>query len=265
MSMSYLLSLPAGTGAFLFAGAIVLATWLAYFFIRPFLRVFVRSQTHANELIGQALSVFAVLFGLLLGMLSISTYQSAAEVERHVLDEGANILALYHNASAYEEPFRSELKSTLREYVTYVIDDAWPLQQQGKLPQEGGARMKKIFDVIFGFSPETKVQENLQTDTVGLFAKMRDARYHRLGGLVGRIPDLMWALVWIGAISVLTLILLLDMKFALHILLSGFVAFFLGVVIYLLIALDNPFRGEVGVSADVFREVLSTMKRVEGS
>ena len=263
--MSYLLSLPAGTGAFLFAGTIVLATWLAYFFIRPFLRVFVRSQTHANELIGQALSVFAVLFGLLLGMLSISTYQSAAEVERHVLDEGANILALYHNASAYEEPFRSELKSTLREYVTYVIDDAWPLQQQGKLPREGAERIKKIFDIVFGYSPETKVQENLQADTVGLFAKMRDARFHRLGGLVGRIPDLMWALVWIGAVSVLTLILLLDMKFALHILLSGFVAFFLGVVIYLLIALDNPFRGEVGVSADAFREVLSGIKRIEGS
>ncbi len=262
--MSYLLSLPAGSGAFLFGALMVVVTWLAYVFIRPFLRLFVRSQVYANEIIGNALSIFAVLFGLLLGLLSISTYQSAAEVEHYVIDEAANVLALYRSADAYEEPFRTQVHTALRDYAQYVVDEAWPIQQQGKLPEGGGKHIQKIYNAVFQFSPQTEAQKNMHSDTIGLFAKIRDGRLKRLAALVRGIPDVLWTVVWIGAFSTLVLILLLDMNFSLHILLSGIVAFFLGIVIFLLLSLDNPFRGEVGVTDEFFRRILGAMKPIEG-
>jgi len=262
--MSYLLSLPSGTGAFLFGALMVVVTWLAYVFIRPFLRLFVRSQSYANEIIGNALSIFAVLFGLFLGMLSISTYQSAAEVEHYVIDEAANVVALYRAADAYEEPFRTNLQTALRDYAQYVVGEAWPMQQDGKLPQGGLNHIQSIYKTLFQFSPQTEAQKYMHSDAIVLFGRVRDGRLKRLAALVTGIPDVLWTIVWIGAFSTLVIILLLDMNFSLHILLSGIVAFFLGIVIFLLLSLDNPFRGEVGVTDELFRKVLAGMQPMEG-
>ena len=45
------------------------------------------------------------------------------------------------------------------------------------------------------------------------------------------------------------------MRFLTHILLGGIVAFFLGVMIFLIASMDNPMRGELGVSPGVYQLV----------
>lgn len=234
----------------------VLLTWLALIFVKPFFMIFVRRQVGANELVGQALSIFALFYGLLLGLLSISTYQSAAIAEDDVIIEATSLLAISRNAQSFDDPFRSEVRKGVLAYTKYLINEAWPEQQAGKLPLGGDPMIKSLFDIIYGYSPQTKVQENIHADTIKHFNQVRTARLKRLAALVVGIPDVMWTLVWIGVVITLMLVLMLNMKFTLHIVLGGVVAFFLGVVIFLLISLDNPFRGEVGVSSEVLQSAL---------
>jgi hypothetical protein len=254
--MSFFLNLPSISGALLFACFMVLFAWLSLVFIKPFLRPFVRQQVGANELVGQTLSIFALFYGLLLGLLSISTYQSALVAQDDAIIEATSLVALNRNAEAYDEPFRNELQKSILSYVKYLTSEGWQELQEGKLPIGGDKRIRKMFDIIHAYSPETKVQETIHADTIRLFDQVRQARLKRLAAVIVGIPNIMWTLVWIGAVITLMLVLLLDMKFFLHLLLSGVVAFFLGVVIFLLISLDNPFRSEVGVSSDVFKATL---------
>ena len=59
----------------------------------------------------------------------------------------------------------------------------------------------------------------------------------------------------IGAVLNIVLVWLLDMEVHVHVLLSGVLSVFLGVVIFLIAAMDNPFRGDVSVGPDSFQLV----------
>ena len=53
----------------------------------------------------------------------------------------------------------------------------------------------------------------------------------------------------------LLLVAMLDMEIHVHLILGGAPSMFLGLVIFLIAAMDNPFRGEVSVTPDPFRQV----------
>ncbi|QJD30099.1 bestrophin-like domain [Methylococcus geothermalis] len=48
-----------------------------------------------------------------------------------------------------------------------------------------------------------------------------------------------------------------------HLLLTGIFSLFLGFVIFLIAALDNPFRGEMGVSPEVYASVLKGLNDLD--
>ncbi|HMO35764.1 MAG TPA: hypothetical protein PKA06_06965 [Gemmatales bacterium] len=55
------------------------------------------------------------------------------------------------------------------------------------------------------------------------------------------------------------MIWLFDMRFLTHIILGGLLAFFLGTMIFLIAAMDNPFRGEVSITPEPFEKVALLM------
>lgn len=65
----------------------------------------------------------------------------------------------------------------------------------------------------------------------------------------------MWYVVIIGAVINIALVWLFDMRLFAHFLLGGTLAFFLGAMILLIAAMDNPYRGEVSVSPKPFEDL----------
>ena len=63
--------------------------------------------------------------------------------------------------------------------------------------------------------------------------------------------------------SVLNILIfwMFDMRFFVHIILGGIVAFFLGVMILIIVNLNSPFRGDVTVSADPFEAIYASLMK----
>ena len=70
----------------------------------------------------------------------------------------------------------------------------------------------------------------------------------RLFSVTAGIPPIMWYTVAVGALINMILIWMFDLRLGTHLLLGGAHLFFTGTMICLIVLLDNPFRGEVGVS-----------------
>jgi phosphotransferase system glucose/maltose/N-acetylglucosamine-specific IIC component len=62
-------------GAFLSGGAVAVM-WLGIIFVKPILRLFFRRQDDINTVVGNTTSAFSVFYGLLLGLISVATYQN---------------------------------------------------------------------------------------------------------------------------------------------------------------------------------------------
>ena len=73
------------------------------------------------------------------------------------------------------------------------------------------------------------------------------------------IPAVMWYVVILGAVLTMVMVWLFDMKLLGHMLLGGRLAAYLGTMIFLIAAMDNPFRGEVSVSAEPFEALYKHM------
>ena len=219
------------------SGSFVLLTWFGIVFVRPFLRLVLRRQAGANDLVAYTSSWFSLLYGLLLGLLSVATYQNAAQVQTSVQREAGTLALLYRGSTAYPEPLRSELQFLLRDYTLYVVHKDWPAHHEGRIPQGGAARIGALVQTLETFEPATKSQDGLA-----------ESRIERLSGVSLAIPGVFWYVVLIGALINIVLIWMLEMRFFTHLILGGMISFFLGVMFFLLIAMDQPLRGAVAVS-----------------
>ena len=228
-------------------------TWLGLVFVKPFLRAFMARQPRINELVAHTTSGFSLFYGLLLGLLAVAAYQNYDEVKRNVFNEAASLATLYRDISHYPQPVRSVVQELLRDYTQYVIHKDWPGHREGKIYAGGGNRMSVIQHEILGFEPTTISYEVLHAQTLSDFKETLNARQRRLVGVEAAIPGVLWYAVAIGALINIVLIWMLDIRFFTHTLLSGIVSFFLGVMIFVLISMDNPLKGEVSVKPDLYQ------------
>lgn len=251
----FLYDLPNYTLAIYCSLAFVALTWLGTLFIRPFLRLWLRGQTGSNELVSQASSGFGLLYGLLLGLLSVAAFQNMERIQQSVGLEAAKIGSLYRTVASYPEPTRGQVQALLRDYVLFVIHKDWPAQKQGRSISGGEERLSVIQKRLTAFEPASKTVEILHAQALEDLKDLRYARQARVAGNLVAIPGVLWYVVLVGAIVYLVLFWLLDAKILVQLFLGGIVSFFLGVMIYLIIAMDRPTRGEVSVSSDVYQAV----------
>lgn len=243
----------------MFAAASVGFTWFGSVFVRPFLRSFIRGQAGANDLLGYIISCHGVYYGILLGLLAVAAYQNLGDVEKEVNQEAATLTAFYRDISAYPEPHRSELQDLTRAYTRYVIDEAWPAQRKGLIPEAGGAKLGALHETLCAFEPQTKGQEALHAEGLHQFNRLSELRRLRLFNVQTGIPAVLWYVVIVGAIVNIVLVWLFEMRLLAQFLLGGILAFFLGTVICLVAAMDNPFRGEVSIPPDAFESVYQSL------
>ena len=250
---------PLISGSIFVTGFIAISFLCLYLFSR-ILRPTIHKNTQNNEMVSLMLSSFLGLYALLLGLLAVAAYQNLSEVTGVVSDEASSLGAFYRDVQAYPEPARALLQNQLRDYTRYTIDRAWPEQQKGGILTEGTHRITRLATTLTDFTPSSKREEILHAQAYQQFNDYLEKRSSRLYNVSTHIPAIFWAVVLIGSIIAIILIALFDIEIVAHFWLAGLTSGFLGLVIFLVAAMDNPFRGSVSVSSDPFEEVYqSTM------
>lgn len=153
--------------------------------------------------------------------------------------------------SFYPEPLRTEMKSMLRDYALFTINVDWPAHRQGEIMNGGSNRLDAMRLRLAGYSPASAGQQIAHAEAMRAFGEMASARQRRLNGTITRIPDVLWQAVLAGA-GLNMLIIILRMKLVAHLVLGTISAFFLGVVLFLILYLDDPLGGDAGIDPGAF-------------
>ena len=96
-----------------------------------------------------------VFYGLALALIAVNVFETYADVSKIISQEATALAVLHRDVSAYPDPIRSQLQKELRDYVDYVIHEAWPLQQRGQVPNAGVERMTRFQGMLVTFEPAT--------------------------------------------------------------------------------------------------------------
>ena len=262
--IDFLLSLP------LWALGVVLNVWLIGFALaslwalRRWVLPRLRIGTDASLFLGAAVMQSAmVLYGLIAALTAVSVWTRHSQVSDTVSREATAIAILWRDLGGYPQRERESMREVLRGYTLQIIEEAWPVQRQGRVPRMGIEWMNSLQEQLFSFEPTTESQKILHAGTLDAYNGLIDARNARLDAVNAQLPGVMWFVLLPGAMGCLLLCLFFpieDVRFqaTLMIGLAGFVA----MVLFVIISLDRPFQGAMAITPDSYvliRDVL--MKR----
>jgi hypothetical protein len=208
------------------------------------------------ELNGSIVHAVMVLYGLAVALIMVSVWEAYSDTSKIVSEEAASLAALYRDVSSYPEPIRFELQKELRDYTDQVIHGAWPLQRRGQVPTAGVEHMTRFQDVLDKFEPATEGQKILHAETLRAYNLLTQARRRRLDAVETGLPAVMWTVIIVGAFISLSIFFFFKVgDVRLHGILASLLAIFMGLAIFLIMSLDRPFRGDLGIKPKAYELV----------
>jgi len=203
-----------------------------------------------------------VLYSLIAALTTVGVWTKHSEVGSIVSAEATAIAGLWRDFSSYPEPVRGELQDTLRGYTDQVINGAWPQQRQGKIPKEGVVWMNRLQAQLFAFEPASEGKKISHAENLRAFNTMVNARRQRVDAVQTGLPTVLWFVLLPGAIGcvLLSLLFRVDNAWYQGTLVVG-LAGFLSMILFVIIALDRPFSGEMAVGPDSYQLVYDQLMR----
>ena len=213
-----------------------------------------------NDIVSYFFAAVTVFYGITLGLLAVSAWTNYSDIESKVDKEAEVISSLYRDLGGYPEPVRSALRDDLRQYTHTVIEVGWQQQSHGIVPIHSTQFLDKFQSEMIQYEPATTGQQIIETEAFRQFNALVEARRARINSVAAHMPQPLWSLVLLGALLTLVVSLFFDPpSYSIHVWLTICLATLLGLMIFLLSALDHPFRGKGGVSSTpleaVYREI----------
>jgi hypothetical protein len=197
-----------------------------------------------------------VFYGLTVALIAVSVWEKHSEASSIASQEASALAVLYRDAGGYPLPVRTPMQDALRDYVHYIIQVAWPEQKKGHAPGGGVDRVSQFERLLMGFEPATDGQRILHAETLQAYDRMIEARRLRLDAVETQLSGLLWAVTLVGA--ALGLIASYFFRVAdqrLQMTMVILLATFMALVIFVILALDRPFQGDMGVGSQPYQLV----------
>ncbi|MBV8841605.1 MAG: DUF4239 domain-containing protein [Bryobacterales bacterium] len=215
-----------------------------------------------NDIVGYFLNTITVLYGITLGLLTVGDWSSRTETQEKVDHEASALAAFYLDVSHYPEPHRERLQDDLRKYIREVIDVAWPEQQRGIIQTGDVATIATLANDLADFEPASEEQKILHQETYNRFNELVERRRSRLLGVRAGLSGALWALIFIGAAITIAVTWCFNVRNRrMHLWMTVLSSSLLGLMIFLLSAMDHPYLGPISVSLEPFKIIYEDLMK----
>ncbi len=175
----------------------------------------------------QAVMVF---YGLAVALIAVSVWQTHTDAGATISGEASALGVLYRHVGGYPEPLRSKVKDFEAGLVT--------------------------------FEPATEGQKLLHAETLRAYSQMIEARRLRLDAVLTGLPGVLWFVIVIGALVSLSSTFFFQVEDTrLQRIQVVLLALFVGLIIFIIFALDRPFRGDLGLQPDAYQLIYDQLMK----
>lgn len=225
-----------------------------------------RYHEGTHEAVSGTVQAIGVFYGITVGLIAVAVWNTNSNASDLVSKEAVAIGSLYRDVSGYPSPVREDLRSKLREYTGFVINEAWPAQKRGEGQNiTAGVHLLNDFQAtLYTFEPRSTSQAALHSETLRAYNDLIEYRRLRIDAVGGGLSTVMWAVIWVGAIisiGVAYFYNIPDLK--LHAILVALMAAFLAMVLFMIVINDRPFYGRNSISSNPYQLILENMKEVK--
>ena len=216
-----------------------------------------------NDIVGYYLGATTLFYGITLGLVAVGTWNTYSEVSIKVDREAQVISSLYRDVNHYPEPVRSALTTDLKAVHPRGHRPLLaPFSAKASSPTGSNVYLDTFQDHMLTFEPTTAGQQVLHAEAYKQFNLLVEARRSRLDSVTASLPASLWTMVLLGALVCIGLTLFFDTaSLPMHAWMTGLMSGLLGLMIFLVATLDNPFRGKVSVGPGALERVYQQLMK----
>jgi hypothetical protein len=257
--MDWMQDLPAYGSGFLIIGGFVVLTIIIGGIIS---RIFPQQiRLEHNDLAGFILAVIGVVYAVLLAFVAVSVWERFEAAETRTYDEASSLSLVYRDADDF--PQAREIRAGLRAYVKLVAEEEWPAMARGKQSAQADALIETIDAMIRHLDVKTMKEVDVhQQMLVAMDQALRD-RDTRLTMSATGINAIMWMVLLLGAVVTVAFTYLFGYKHGpMRSVMSGSLGLLIGLVLFLTVSLDYPFRGGITIGPEAFDDLHATFQSI---
>ncbi len=261
MSLYWLYDIPTWALFLIIVGLLVSISLLGCLVLRDRFDRWLGLTDGTNDLVGHFLAFTGAFYGIMLGLVAVGAWETFNNASAAVDKEASTLAALFRDVTQLPSPQDGLGQAHLRAYGWQVINREWPDQRVGLTPNSGEGAVNALGSVISGVDAGNPRNQVLMAEALRQYNSLLEARRNRIQSTEGALPAGLWFVIIFGAVINIVMTWLLDIKnLKLDIFINVLMAALLGSVLAFIIAMDNPYRGELSVSADpinaVYRAVM---------
>src|ERR1051326_1474906 len=216
-----------------------------------------------NDVTDPVCALIGIVFAVLMAFVAVVVWQQFDTTERNVVLEASATSDLYRQALGYPEPLRSTLRKTVQDYIDTVIKKEWPLQQKGEMSPDAWRVLEAAHRAMLTFEPKTEGEKIVHQEQLKKMSEVMSLRRSRNYATNQGISGQVWAVMIIGTMLMIAVIWFFGTASPrAHLWITGSVGLAIGLVLFLVAALDYPLRGELSVSPEAFEAVQVNIGRL---
>ena len=215
-----------------------------------------------NEVAGFKFATVGVLYAVLLGFAIIVVWEKFSDAESGVAQEAGAAATVYRLAAGIGDAPGdggpgTALRERLNTYVETVIHEDWPAMERGGASPAATRALDATYAAALSYSPNDRRGEAVLTEVLRQLDAMTQARRARLVLAAGIVPEIIWIVLFVGAVLVIgfTLFFGAENLFA-QTLMTGVLTVLIFSGLLIIVAIDHPFAGSVKVTHEALSTVL---------
>ena len=204
--------------------------------------------------------IYAILVGFII-LYELNNYNKADEAETA---EAKAMFAIYRVADVLPEPSATKIRNLAIDYAKNVIVNEWPTMANRKPVNNTGVTIiNEISEEIRSFKnvriahPITIQALNQLSLTNNL---LFDDHQQRVDKIHSSISANIWFVLLLGTVLIMGINCILGMELRLHLFCITSLSLMISGIIYLIITLDHPYRGDFSIQPTTF---ISTMEYIK--
>lgn len=201
-------------------------------------------QQH-NQVAGFIYAVVGIAYAVLLAFVVIAVWTRFDEARDAADREGNELAGVYWLADRFPEPERRQIQDLAHSYAQVVVDEEWPMMEDGQASPQAWALMDRIRESIYGFEPGTSAEQVLYDQSLTRMDELADARRIRLLDVNFIVPTILWVNLIIGGVITVGFTYLFGLENTWpHVLMVAALAVLITCVLFTIYTLDYPFSRE---------------------
>jgi hypothetical protein len=217
-----------------------------------------------NQVAGYIYSVVGVVYAVLLAFIAIVVWQQHTQVQGQIEQEANQLGDLYRNAQVFPQEVRTRLQSEIRAYGRIVVEKEWPALAKGEMTADAWTAYNQLWRAYQQFEAKNEHERLWYAKSLDQLDQLGDYRRLRLLSNRAAVPALMWVvLLAAGVITIGFSFFFGTQNRSAQALMLAALSATVGLVLFLIWALNHPFAGLVRVEPTAFRQLSKTIDQWE--